>query len=199
MFVRVPVIISLPLLCSSQIDSHPSKNTLYQQNTVARHTADTPWTFWIISNVFVALEPVFQQKWIASHCSIVFSVTIYDTDKTDKLRHIANMYLTVNGSSWNLACMEKRICWQTSPSFKEIALLVLCFHSVVVKLTGQTWYFNIYFVILQLGNNIFTFLTISFLFVCFFFFCFFFIRSLFVHILFFHLAACQLIWQLLSQ
>ncbi len=48
------------------------------------------------------------------------------------------MYLTVNGSNWNLACVEKRVYWQTSPSFMEIALLVLCFCSVVAKPTGQT-------------------------------------------------------------
>ncbi len=47
------------------------------------------------------------------------------------------MYLTVNGSSWNLACAEKRVyCW-TSSSFMEIALLVLCFRSIIAKLTGH--------------------------------------------------------------
>ncbi len=51
------------------------------------------------------------------------------------------MYLTVNSSSWNLACVEKKgVYWQTSPCFMEIALLVLCFRSVVAKLTGQNLY-----------------------------------------------------------
>ncbi len=50
-------------------------------------------------NVFVALKPTFQQKRITARCSIVFSITIYDTDKTDKLCHIVNMYLIVNGLS----------------------------------------------------------------------------------------------------
>ncbi len=33
-----------------------------------------------------------------------FNDRIYDTEKTDKLYHIANIYFTVNGSSQNLAC-----------------------------------------------------------------------------------------------
>ncbi len=98
--------------------------------------------FWIISNVFVAWKPAFQQKQIAARFSVVFSITIYNTDKTDKLRHIANMYLTVNSLSWNLACMEKRVYWRISPSFTEIALLVLCFHIVVLKLTRQVLNFQ---------------------------------------------------------
>ncbi len=68
-----------------------------------------------------------------------FSITIYDTDKTDKLRHVANMYLTVNSSNKNLAWVQ-RVYWRTSPSFMEITLLVLCFRSIVAKFTGQTLY-----------------------------------------------------------
>ncbi len=41
MFLHVLVVISLPLPCSSRIDSCPSENVLYQRNTVARCTADT--------------------------------------------------------------------------------------------------------------------------------------------------------------
>ncbi len=66
---------------------------------------------------------------------------IYDTDKTDELHHVMNMYLTVNISSWNLACTVKRVYWRASPSFMEIMQLVLCFHSIIVKLIGQTLYF----------------------------------------------------------
>ncbi len=94
MFSCVLVIVRLLLLYSSRIDSYPPENVLYQRNTIARYTADSPYTFWIISNVFVALKPAFQQKRIAACCSVVFSITIYDTDKTDKLHRIAIMYLT---------------------------------------------------------------------------------------------------------
>ncbi len=53
------------------------------------------------------------------------------------------MYFTANSSSWNLACAEKMIYWQTSPSFMEIALLVVRLRSVIAKLTRQTLYFDI--------------------------------------------------------
>ncbi len=135
MFSRVFVIVDLLLLCSSRIDSPPSENALYQQNTVARCTAITI-NFMNHFKCFVALKPIFQQKRIAARCLIVFSITIYDMDKTDKLHHIVNMYFTVNSSSWNLAFVEKRVYWQSFPSFVEIALLVLCFRSIVAKLTG---------------------------------------------------------------
>ncbi len=92
------------------------------------------------SNVFVALKSPFQQKQITARCSTVFSITIYDADKIDKLRLVANMHLTANGSSWNLAYAENRVYWQTSPSFMEMALLILLVRIVVAKLTGQTLY-----------------------------------------------------------
>ncbi len=91
--------------------------------------------------VFVALNPTFQKKQIAASCSIiVFSIKIYDTNKTDKLHHIANKFLTVNGSNWSLACAKKRVYWRTSPSFMEIKLLILYFRDVVTKRTRQTLY-----------------------------------------------------------
>ncbi len=46
--------------------------------------------------------------------------TMLNTDKMDKLRHVANMYVTMNCSSCNLACAEKKVYWQTSISFIEI-------------------------------------------------------------------------------
>ncbi len=91
----------------------------------------------------MALKPAFQQKRIAACCSTVFPITIYDVDETDKLRYVANMYLTANGSSWNLTCTEKMVYWRTSLSFMEIALLVLCFRSVVEKFTGQILYLHL--------------------------------------------------------
>ncbi len=78
-----------------------------------------------------------------------FSITIYNTDKTDKLHHIVNMYLTVNGSGWNLACVEVKVYWQTSPGFMKKALLVLCFPSVVAKLIRQTLYLELFYQILE--------------------------------------------------
>ncbi len=87
----------------------------------------------------MVLKPALQQKRITASCSIVFSITIYDTDKTDKLHQIVNMYLTVSGSSWNLTCVERSIYWWTFPSFMEITLLVH-FCSVIAKLTEQTLY-----------------------------------------------------------
>ncbi len=57
----------------------------------------------------MALKLVFQQKQITVRCSIVFSIRIHDTDKTDKLLHVVNMYLTVNGLSRNLVCAGKRV------------------------------------------------------------------------------------------
>ncbi len=44
---------------------------------------------------FCSIKLAFQQKWISACCSIVSSITINDTDKTDKLHHVANMYLIV--------------------------------------------------------------------------------------------------------
>ncbi len=45
------------------------------------------------------ISPVYGHSLSWKSCSVVFSITMYDTDKTDKLRHIANMYLTVNSSN----------------------------------------------------------------------------------------------------
>ncbi len=42
MFSHVLVVAGLPLLCQSQIDSHPSENTLHQRNIIARCTGDSP-------------------------------------------------------------------------------------------------------------------------------------------------------------
>ncbi len=138
MFSHIPVIVGLPLLCSSQIDSRLSEDVLYHRNTVTQCTADPLQTFWIISNVFVALKPAFQPKQIAARCSIVFSITIYDTDKTNKLCHILNIYTLlwmVGVENWNA---EKKFYWRTSLSFMKIALLTLYFHGIVLqKLPGR--------------------------------------------------------------
>ncbi len=51
------------------------------------------------------------------------------------------MYLIVNGSSWNLAYLEKTVYGRIFSSFMEIMLLVLYFRTIVAKLTKQTFYF----------------------------------------------------------
>ncbi len=47
----------------------------------------------------MALKLAFQQKRIAAGYSIVFLLQFMTWTKQTKLRHIANMYLTVNDSS----------------------------------------------------------------------------------------------------
>ncbi len=125
------LVVGLPLFCSSKIDSHPSENTLYQWNHCS--TMYSRLTINVLNHFkcFCSIRTSFPAK--TNRCTLFncFSITIYEMDKTDKLHHVANMYLTVNSSSWNLA-------WQTSISFMEIALLVLCFRSTVAKLTRQT-------------------------------------------------------------
>ncbi len=71
-----------------------------------------------------------------------FPITIYDTAKTDKLHHITNMFFTANSLGLNLVCAEKRVYQWTSPSFMKIALLLLCFRSIVAKLTRLILYQN---------------------------------------------------------
>ncbi len=93
---------------------------------------------WIISNVFVTLKLVFSKNELLPIVQLFFPLR-FMTHKTDKLYNIANMYLIVNSSSWNLACLEQRVYW----SFTEIALLVLCFRSIVPNLTAQTLYIDI--------------------------------------------------------
>ncbi len=57
---------------------------------------------------------LWHSNWLSSKNKLLhvvqlfFSITIDDMDKTDKFRHIANMYFTVNSSSLNLACARKR-------------------------------------------------------------------------------------------
>ncbi len=45
---------------------------------------------------FCGIKTGFPAKINNCTCSIVFSITIYDTNKTDKLRHVVNAYLTMN-------------------------------------------------------------------------------------------------------
>ncbi len=64
-FSHVLVIVGLPLLCLSQIDSRPSENPLYQWNTVARCTRDKLFNHF---KYFCGIKTSFSVK--THHCTL---------------------------------------------------------------------------------------------------------------------------------
>ncbi len=136
MFLCILVIVCLSLLC-------PSWNRLspfWKCVVPTKHCSTMYKTFWIISNVSVALKPAFQLKQIAARCSIVFSVTIYGKDKTDKLTLCREYLPRCERVELKFGVHGEKGLLTNFPSFMEIALLVLGFRSVVEKLNGQTLY-----------------------------------------------------------
>ncbi len=72
MFSRVLVVVGLPLLCSSWIDSHPSENMLLPMKHSSTMYSRLTINFLNHFKCFCGIKPAFQQKRIAARCSVVF-------------------------------------------------------------------------------------------------------------------------------